>query len=64
MAGFGASYAVASLGCTIAPFLAVVVTAFRAGSAVEGGVLFLAYAAGMGSWWAPRRWPSRWPAVA
>jgi cytochrome c-type biogenesis protein len=48
MAGFGASYAVASLGCTIAPFLAVVVTAFRAGSAVEGGVLFLAYAAGMG----------------
>jgi len=48
MAGFGASYAVASLGCTIAPFLAVVVTAFRAGSAVEGGALFLAYAAGMG----------------
>ncbi|MDP3892253.1 cytochrome c biogenesis CcdA family protein [Nocardioides sp.] len=48
MAGFGASYAVASLGCTIAPFLAVVVTAFRAGSALEGSVLFLAYAAGMG----------------
>lgn len=48
MAGFGASYAVASLGCTIAPFLAVVVTAFRAGSTLEGGVLFLAYAAGMG----------------
>lgn len=48
MTGFGASYAVASLGCTIAPFLAVVVTAFRAGSALEGGVLFLAYAAGMG----------------
>jgi cytochrome c-type biogenesis protein len=48
MAGFGASYAVASLGCTIAPFLAVVVTAFRADSALWGGVLFLAYAAGMG----------------
>lgn len=48
MAGFGASYAIASLGCTIAPFLAVAVTAFRAGSALEGGVLFLAYAAGMG----------------
>lgn len=48
MAGFGASYAVASLGCTIAPFLAVVVTAFRAGSLVEGAVLFLTYAAGMG----------------
>ncbi|MDP3892990.1 cytochrome c biogenesis CcdA family protein [Nocardioides sp.] len=48
MAGFGASYAVASLGCTIAPFLAVVVTAFRAGSTLEGGLLFLAYALGMG----------------
>jgi len=48
MTGFGASYAFASLGCTIAPFLAVVVTAFRAGSTVEGMVLFLAYAAGMG----------------
>lgn len=46
--GFGASYAVASLGCTIAPFLAVVVSAFRSGSLVEGLVLFLAYAAGMG----------------
>lgn len=48
MTGFGASYAVASLGCTIAPFLAVVVTAFRAGSTADGVVLFLAYAAGMG----------------
>jgi len=48
MAGFGASYAVASISCTIAPFLAVVVGGFRSGSAVEGFVLFLAYAAGMG----------------
>jgi len=48
MVGFGASYAIASLGCTIAPFLAVVVTAFRAGSTTEGIALFLAYAAGMG----------------
>jgi cytochrome c-type biogenesis protein len=48
MVGFGASYAIASLGCTIAPFLAVVVTAFRAGSIPEGIALFLAYAAGMG----------------
>ena len=48
MAGFGASYAIASLGCTIAPFLAVVVTAFRAGSVGDGLVLFLAYSAGMG----------------
>jgi cytochrome c-type biogenesis protein len=48
MTGFGASYAVASLGCTIAPFLAVVVTAFRAGSPGAGVVLFLGYALGMG----------------
>ena len=48
MAGFGASYAVASISCTIAPFLAVVVGGFRSGSAIEGFVLFLAYAAGMG----------------
>jgi hypothetical protein len=48
MAGFGASYAVASLGCTIAPFLAVVVVAFRAGSISEGMVLLAAYALGMG----------------
>lgn len=48
MMGFGASYAVASLGCTIAPFLAVVVTSFRSGSPAAGVVLFAAYAAGMG----------------
>lgn len=48
MAGFGASYAVASTGCTIAPFLAVVVTAFRSGTQLEGVVLFLVYAGGMG----------------
>ena len=48
MAGFGASYAVASISCTIAPFLAVVVGGFRSGSTVEGFALFLAYAAGMG----------------
>ncbi len=48
MTGFGASYAVASLGCTIGPFLAVVVTSFRSGSPAAGVVLFAAYAAGMG----------------
>jgi len=48
MTGFGASYAVASLGCTVAPFLAVVISAFRSGSAGDGMVLFLAYALGMG----------------
>ncbi|MCK0117941.1 cytochrome c biogenesis CcdA family protein [Isoptericola sp. S6320L] len=45
--GFGASYALASLTCTIAPFLAVVVTAFRAGSVAQGVALFATYAAGM-----------------
>ncbi|MEV1091195.1 cytochrome c biogenesis CcdA family protein [Streptomyces microflavus] len=48
MALFGMAYATASLGCTIAPFLAIVVSAFRSGSTVEGIVLFAAYAAGMG----------------
>ena len=48
MTGFGISYAVASLGCTIAPFLAVVITAFRAGSTGRGMQLFVAYALGMG----------------
>ena len=48
MALFGVSYAIASLGCTIGPFLAVVVTSFTAGDTVAGVGLFLAYAAGMG----------------
>ncbi|MFJ5727062.1 cytochrome c biogenesis CcdA family protein [Streptomyces paradoxus] len=48
MALFGGAYAISSLGCTIAPFLAIVVSAFRSGSTLEGVVLFAAYAAGMG----------------
>ncbi|MBG0851519.1 hypothetical protein I2W78_06575 [Streptomyces spinoverrucosus] len=48
MALFGAAYAIASLGCTIAPFLAIVVSAFRSGSTLEGITLFTAYATGMG----------------
>lgn len=48
MALFGAAYAIASLGCTIGPFLAVVVAGFRAGSAASGVGLFVAYALGMG----------------
>lgn len=48
MATFGAAYALASLGCTIGPFLAIVVSSFRAGSVPAGVALFLAYAAGMG----------------
>lgn len=45
---FGAAYAIASLGCTIAPFLAIVVSAFRSGTILKGITLFGAYAAGMG----------------
>src|SRR4051812_7068138 len=45
---FGAAYAIASLGCAIGPFLALVVTSLRAGSLGEGMLLFLAYAGGMG----------------
>ncbi|MEV6408967.1 cytochrome c biogenesis CcdA family protein [Streptomyces bobili] len=48
MALFGMAYATASLGCTIAPFLAIVVSAFRSGSTGEGIALFAAYAGGMG----------------
>ncbi len=47
MFGFGVSFAIASLGCTIGPFLAVVVTAFTTGAAAAGAGLFVAYAAGM-----------------
>ncbi|MCC9710900.1 cytochrome c biogenesis protein CcdA [Streptomyces sp. MNU76] len=48
MAVFGMAYATASLGCTIAPFLAIVVSAFRSSSTMEGIALFTAYATGMG----------------
>ncbi|CAN5557860.1 cytochrome c biogenesis CcdA family protein [soil metagenome] len=48
MFGFGVAYALASLTCTIAPFLAVVVSAFRSDDIASGLVLFVLYAAGMG----------------
>jgi cytochrome c-type biogenesis protein len=47
MVGFGVSYAIASLGCTVGPFLAVVATTFRTESAAAGFGLFVAYALGM-----------------
>lgn len=49
MVGFGMSYAAASLTCTIAPFLALVVASFRSGSTGEGVALFVAYSVGMGA---------------
>jgi cytochrome c-type biogenesis protein len=48
MALFGVAYALASMSCTIGPFLAIVGSSMRAGSAAEGAGLFLAYAGGMG----------------
>jgi cytochrome c biogenesis protein CcdA len=45
---FGAAYALASLSCTIGPFLAIVGSSLQASSALDGMVLFLAYASGMG----------------
>jgi cytochrome c-type biogenesis protein len=48
MALFGVAYALASLSCTIGPFLAIVVSSLRAGSTLEGVGLFIAYAVGMG----------------
>jgi cytochrome c-type biogenesis protein len=48
MVVFGAAYAAASLSCTVGPFLAIVVTSFRAGSITAGVGLFVAYAAGTG----------------
>ncbi|MDD7811540.1 cytochrome c biogenesis CcdA family protein [Mycobacterium sp. CSUR Q5927] len=47
MYGYGVGYAVASLSCTIAPFLAVISTTFHQGSTLAGALAFLAYAAGM-----------------
>lgn len=45
---YGVSYAIASLGCTIGPFLVVTATTFRAGETGSGVVAYVAYAVGMG----------------
>lgn len=47
--GYGASFALASLSCTIAPFLAVTTTALRVGNAANAMAAFIAYALGMGT---------------
>lgn len=49
MFAFGVSYALASLTCTIGPFLAIVVASFRSGSWTSGVALFVSYALGMGA---------------
>ncbi|MEU3648848.1 cytochrome c biogenesis protein CcdA [Lentzea sp. NPDC034063] len=48
MFGYGVAYAIASLSCTIGPFLAVSGAALRSGEVGEGVLAFVAYAAGMG----------------
>lgn len=47
MYGYGVAYAIASLSCTVAPFLAVISTTFKQGSTLSGILAFVAYAAGM-----------------
>lgn len=47
MYGYGVSYAIASLSCTIAPFLAVTAAGFRGGSIGTGVLVYLAYVAGL-----------------
>ena len=46
MFGYGLSYAIASLSCTVGPFLAVTGMAFKGGSRLGGVLVYVAYAAG------------------
>jgi cytochrome c biogenesis protein CcdA len=46
---FGVSYAIASLSCTIGPFLAVTSSTFSSGNVASGIGVFVAYALGMGA---------------
>jgi cytochrome c biogenesis protein CcdA len=47
MFGYGVSYAIASLSCTIGPFLAVTAAGLRAESTATGVLVYLAYVAGL-----------------
>ena len=47
--GYGAAFALASLSCTIAPFLAVTTASARSGSLVAGVAAFVVYGVGMGT---------------
>jgi cytochrome c biogenesis protein CcdA len=46
---YGVSYAIASLSCTVGPFLAVTGAGFRGGSVVSGAAIYVAYVAGLTS---------------
>jgi cytochrome c biogenesis protein CcdA len=47
MYGYGVSYAIASLSCTIGPFLAVTAAGLRRGSMIGTASIYLAYIAGL-----------------
>jgi len=47
MFGYGVGYAIASLSCTIGPFLAVTGSSLRGGSPAQGVLVYVAYAAGI-----------------
>lgn len=47
MFGYGVGYAIASLSCTIGPFLAVTGSSLRRGSPAQGVLAYVAYAAGI-----------------
>jgi hypothetical protein len=47
MFGYGLAYALASLSCTIGPFLAVTASTFRGGSTLTAVAVLLTYGAGM-----------------
>jgi cytochrome c biogenesis protein CcdA len=47
MYGYGVSYAIASLSCTVGPFLAVTAAALRGGSLLDGVAIYAAYIAGL-----------------
>lgn len=47
MFGYGVGYAIASLSCTIGPFLAVTGSTARGGSLLDGLAAYVAYAAGL-----------------
>jgi cytochrome c biogenesis protein CcdA len=44
---YGVGYAIASLSCTVGPFLAVVAASLRSGTLLDGVFVYLAYGAGM-----------------
>ncbi|OBK38101.1 hypothetical protein A5658_27075 [Mycobacterium sp. 1245111.1] len=47
MYGYGVSYAIASLSCTVGPFLAVTAAGLRRGSPIGSASIYLAYIAGL-----------------